>query len=929
MAPDQTPTPAPDQQPDPQPAAERLSILEARLAEIRARQTTAEAETEAETAAPEAAATAPTLSDTPAAAAVPPGGGATQTEADPLRSEPALSQSMDALPEADAHPVAVAHPTEVAATTEATTVTTIHSPAAEPTTDSATATPATAAAPGEAAAAPQSVIGLPGAVAATDEPAALARAAAAPAETSALAAATEPVSASQARAVAHYGAAMSPATENPTESAATDPAADHPAAAEPAAPVVALTSAEAIDDMPEGVASLPTSATDSAETAHQAELTHLAEVAHDAQPADLTHLDEAAGADEEAEHYVPETTAPDFAQLDLEGQAAYLIGLLRRDDARRNRQQINELSRLYEANVAAARAASRQKLAEDANAPEEFSFQPPVSQGELNKALQDFREGRARDAKAEDQSRAQNLTRKQELLAQLRQLVESAETKDSSQKLKQLQADWKATGPVPQTDSQETWNTYHGLLDRYYANQGRFYELKELDRRRNQEAKEALITRAEALKDAPGINKALDELKKLHDEWKHIGPVPGEQREPLWARFLAASEIVHLRRKEFVDVRSAEEEQHLQVKQALLERVLPFAEFTTERVNEWRSRTDELQEIKKEWEATGPVPRKLADALNRQYWNAYKAFFNRKNEFFKSLDTEKNANLTAKYALIEQAEAAQQNPDFSEARNIIIRVQKEWKDVGRVPEKLADKIWKRFRAACDAVFERPKPETSGGYGGDRDRGGYGGERGGRPARDGDRGERGGRGGERGGYDSAPARPQAPDSPEQIALLDKIGQTIAGLSPDAPGTLEGYRALSAEWQQLGTEAAQPGTATNDRGEEQLFSLMGKYLDQTAGITPNEKEQLLFQLELSRLKGRPQAQPAFARREAALRRQIQELENDVSTLQTNLDFFGRSKNADQLRQEYQGRMDEANARAEQYRKQLKQLRAALAG
>ncbi len=905
MAPDQTPTPAPDQQPDQQPAAEHLSVLEARLAEIRARQTSADAETAAPSAA---SAAAPVLSDTPAAAAVPPGGGATQTEADPLRSEPALSeptlsQAPDAQPEPEAHQAIIAHPNETAAPAEAPATTAIHSPAAESTTESATTTPAVDAAL-------KAHTSSSGAVVATNEIAASA-VAAAPAEADALTAATEPVSASQARAVAHYGAAMTPTTDNP----AADPATDHPA--ELAAPVVALTSAEAIDDMPEGVASLPTSATDSAEIAHQAELTHLAEVAHDAQPADITHLNEAAIADEESDHYVPETAAPDFAQLDLEGQAAYLIGLLRRDDARRNRQQINELSRLYEANVAAARAASRQKLAEDANAPQEFSFQPPTSQGELNKALQDFREGRARDAKAEDQSRAQNLTRKQELLTQLRQLVESAETKDSSQKLKQLQADWKATGPVPQTDSQETWNTYHGLLDRYYANQGRFYELKELDRRRNQEAKEALIIRAEALKDAPGINKALDELKKLHDEWKHIGPVPGEQREPLWARFLAASEVVHLRRKEFVDVRSAEEEQHLQVKQALLERVLPFAEFTTERVNEWRSRTDELQEIKKEWEATGPVPRKLADTLNRQYWNAYKAFFNRKNEFFKSLDTEKNANLTAKYALIEQAEAAQQNPDFSEARNIIIRVQKEWKDVGRVPEKLADKIWKRFRAACDAVFERPKPETSG----------YGGERGGRPARDGDRGDRGGRGGERSGYDSAPARPQAPDSPEQIALLDKIGQTIAGLSPDAPGTVEGYRALSAEWQQLGADAAQPGTATNDRGEEQLLSLMGKYLDQTAGITPNEKEQLIFQLELSRLKGRPQAQPAFARREAALRRQIQELENDVSTLQTNLDFFGRSKNADQLRQEYQGRMDEANARAEQYRKQLKQLRAAL--
>jgi hypothetical protein len=632
--------------------------------------------------------------------------------------------------------------------------------------------------------------------------------------------------------------------------------------------VHALAHAEDIETMPEGVATLPTSATATAAQAHQAELAHQ----HETSGED--------GTEGEADDYVPETPAPDFATLDLESQAAHLIGLLRRPDARRNRQQITELNRQYEANVASARAASRQKLAEDANAPQEFSFQPPANQAELNQALQEFREGRARDAKAEDQNRGQNLARKQELLTQLRQLVEAAETKDSSQKLKQLQADWKATGPVPQTDSQETWNTYHGLLDRYYANQGRFYELKELDRRRNQEAKEALVARAEALKDAPGINKALDELKKLHEDWKHIGPVPGEQREPLWQRFLAASEAIHLRRKEFVDVRSAQEKENLTTKQALLARVLPFADFATERVNEWRSRTDELQEIKKEWEATGPVPRAQADALNKQYWNAYKAFFNHKNDFFKSLDSEKNTNLQAKYALIEQAEAAQQLPDFDEARTIIIRVQKEWKDIGRVPEKQADKIWKRFRAACDGVFERPKQETR------------------------QREER-----------------QSAASAEQVTRLDKVGQQVAALSPTAPGTLEGFRALATDWQQLDGE----GGGTSDRGEEQFLALMGKYLDKTAGITPADKDDLLFQLEIARLKARPQAQQAFTRKETGLRREIQELENDVATLQTNLDFFARSKNADQLRQEYQGRMDEARTRIEKLKKQLKQLRS----
>jgi hypothetical protein len=803
MLPEENPTPASSSPAEENPA-DRMSILEARLAEIRAKQGGDAAP--AATPAP-ATPAAPALSDTPAEAAVPPGGGATQTEADPLLSEPGLSEALD-----------VPAPAPVNA-------------------------PADSAAPE------------------TAQPAA--------AEV-----AEEPVSAPQARAVAHYGDSMAPAADAPATEATPTAEAAAPAADE-AAPVIALAHAEDIDNAPDVVATLPTSATDSAAEAHQAEVAHIS-AEGDAASGEATS--------EESDDYVPETAAPDFATLDLESQTSYLVSLLRRPDARRNRQQIFELSRQYEANVAAARAASRQKLADDANAPQEFSFQPPAGQAELNKALQEFREGRARDAKAEDQSRTQNLARKQELLAQLRQLVESAETKDSSQKLKQLQADWKATGPVPQTDSQETWNTYHGLLDRYYANQGRFYELKELDRRRNQEAKENLIARAEALMAIPGINKALDELKKLHDEWKHIGPVPGEQREPLWQRFLAASEAVHLRRKEFVDVRSAQEGDNLKIKQALLERVLPFAEFTTERVNEWRSRTDELQEIKKEWEATGPVPRAQADALNKQYWNAYKAFFNRKNDFFKSLDSEKNTNLQAKYALIEQAEAAQQNPNFDEARTIIIRVQKEWKDIGRVPEKQADKIWKRFRAACDGVFERPKQETR------------------------QREDR-----------------QTAASAEQATHLDKLAQQVAALSPAEPGTLEGFRALIADWQTLDVAEGQPGTGTNDRGEEQFLTLMGKYLDKTGGITPAEKEDLLFQLEVARLKARPQAQQAFARKETNLRREIQELENDVATLQTNLDFFGRSKNADQLRAEYQGRMSESNERITKLKKQLKQLRS----
>ena len=686
------------------------------------------------------------------------------------------------------------------------------------------------------------------------------------------------VSAPQARALAHYGAPAAEAAHTPTPNPEALPADEHIASANPAPiadpetvsapsaatvedqapelPVVDLHDAAELEAAAEPVAALPTSSE-----------TPL--VAAEAIPPVVAAV----------------TTAPDFTGLDLPAQASYLVELLRRPDARNNRKQIQDLTRQYEANVGQARTAAREKFAAGGEGAEAFAFQQPEGQQELNKALQEFRENRVKDAKAEDASRGDNLTKKKALLDQLRALVEAAETKDSSAKLKALQSEWKATGAVPQTDSQSIWDTYHGLLDIYYSKQGQFLQLKDLDRRRNLEAKEVLIKRAEALGTAPGINKALDELTKLHEDWKNIGPVPNDQREPLWQRFIAASDVLHQRRKEFADQRSVVEKANLVVKQALLERVLPFATFETDRVNLWRSKTDELQEIKIEWEAAGLVPRAQADALNKQYWAAYKAFFNRKNDFFKSLDNEKSANVKAKQALIDQAEEAQNNPDQDAARQTIIRVQKDWKDVGRVPDKLADKLWHRFRAACDAVFERPKQE----------------------------------------FRQREEKVQQA-SAEQTAHLETVAQQVEALSADSPGLLEGFRAILAEWSTaFDPSDEQPNRGTGDASEEQLLKLLGKYLDQVPGLAYADRADLLFQTEVARLKARPHAQQQLTRKEMALRKEINELENDAATLQTNLDFFARSKNASQLREEYQGRIAEGQKRIDALKKHLKMVRS----
>ncbi|MBT2559050.1 DUF349 domain-containing protein [Hymenobacter sp. ISL-91] len=625
------------------------------------------------------------------------------------------------------------------------------------------------------------------------------------------------------------------------------------------------TVAEALEATP-GVGSLPTSSDSPASpgtttTAHQP-----------AAPA----LPDTATAQGDAKPQ-PEAPSVDFDSLDLGGQAAHLRGLLGQSNAGKKRQTITDLYRRYETGLKAERANQRQQFVEAGGTAEDFAATDPAGYQELQQSYQEFRASKARDAKAEDEQRGKNLAHKQELLTQLRQLVESAETEDSSARIKSLQNDWKNTGPVPQTDSQELWNSYHALLDIYYNNRGLFFEMKELDRRRNQEAKEGLIVRAEALASQTNINKATQELRQLHEEWKHIGPVPNEQREPLWQRFLQASELVHGRRQEASTARNAEETANLERKTALLAQITPFGEFETERVNEWRSKTDELQQLKQAWDAAGLVPRKQAEQVNKQFWSAYKGFFQKKNQFFKALDEEKSANLKRKLEMCEQAEAALQSPDWEASRQTVIQLQKEWKLVGRVPEKQSDKVWKRFRTACDAFFDRKKEE---------------------------------------GRQREQQVQQLSD--DQTAHLATVAETIAGLSAEQPGTLEGFREQVAGWRAF-------DGATRPQAEERFQKLMAQYLTQVPELAYQDRTDLLFSLQVERLKASPDAQQLLYKKEQALRREISELENDISTLQTNLEFFARSKNAAQLRQEYQGRVDEAQTRIENLKRQLKAVRS----
>ncbi|TPE45867.1 DUF349 domain-containing protein [Pontibacter mangrovi] len=567
----------------------------------------------------------------------------------------------------------------------------------------------------------------------------------------------------------------------------------------------------------------------------------------------------------------------DYSQLSIDELRQHLTALLKGADAMRRHRTVNELHRQYDTKFQAQRQEALEKFKEEGGSDEGFEYHASPEHHDLEKLLSVYRETRYQQRQSQEEQRQRNLERKQELLSRLRELVESAETKNSGDELKKLQAEWKAIGPVPAGEAQELWDSYHALLDIFYNNRSMFFEMKELDRRRNLEAKLQLIDRAQALQEEPSINKALQELRHLHEEWKNIGPVPNDQRDPIWERFTLASEKVHERRRAYHEERNERELQNLTVKRGLLERLQEFSAFNTDRINEWRDKTDEIQKLKEEWDKAGLVPKENAEEVNKTFWGNYKAFFQHKNQFFKALDEQKMQNLQLKTQLCEEAEALKDSSDWGATKEKLIQLQKKWKTIGRVPDKYSDKVWQRFRSACNEFFDRKQAQEQ--------------------------------------HQSAELEKL---SAEKMEICDRVADKLA--QPSATGSVEEFNSFVQQWR--GTDKG--SKRTSPKAEDKFISLMEKYLERVPELNLEERTEMLVKLQVERIKHSPDASQKLHQRENTLRREIAQLQNDIQTLRTNIEFFARSKNADKLREEYEGRIADAQKRIAQLQHQLDAFR-----
>ncbi|MDJ1493670.1 DUF349 domain-containing protein [Cytophagaceae bacterium DM2B3-1] len=472
----------------------------------------------------------------------------------------------------------------------------------------------------------------------------------------------------------------------------------------------------------------------------------------------------------------------------------------------------------------------------------------------------------------QERSKEQNLQAKAALLERLRQLVDSEESNASVAELKKIQAEWKTTGPVPQAQGQELWANFNALVERFYSNRSIYFELKELDRKKNLELKADICEKAEKLAQQDASSAVVKELNELHEEFKHVGPVPREEQDAIWQRFKAASDVVYNKRKEQMESVRLQMEQHVSAKLALCTEVEPYAAFQSDKISDWNDKTKEILEIQKRWDAIGLLPREKAKEINKRFWAAFKQFFHHKNEFFRHLEAAREENLKIKTSLCEQVEALKDNDDFEATADKIKELQQRWKEVGPVSEKFRDAIFERFKQACDAFFERRRGQRN-------------------------QTER--------------------EFEKNLEVKLNICAQIEKLAEEKSTDVAAFEALREQYEAAGFVPRKNMDSIRKRYSEAVK----KFLENTQGLSDTERAKAILTSELKISKNNPHAARDLQRKEQAMRRKITQLENDIALWKNNLEFFANSKNADAFRKDFTSKIEAAEKELSDLKQQIK--------
>ena len=328
----------------------------------------------------------------------------------------------------------------------------------------------------------------------------------------------------------------------------------------------------------------------------------------------------------------------------------------------------------------------------------------------------DYKKERAEFNRQQDARREENLAVKKSIIEDLKKMVEEdSDASNSFPAFREIQNRWKDAGPVPANAFRDINDSYQYYVEKFYDKVKISRDLRDLDFQKNLEAKEKFCEAAEKLAEDENVVSAFHELQKLHEQWKEFGPVAKEKREDIWNRFKASTAVINKRYQAHFEGQKEEQMANLTAKQALCEEVEAIAAKEVTTSGEWNSLSSQIEDIQARWRKIGFATRKENQKVYDRFRAACDAFYARQRDYYAGFKDAMNENLEKKMSIIEKAEALKSSTEWKKATDQFIELQKQWKEIGAVPRKKSEQIWKRFRAACDEFFaerdKNSKPEN--------------------------------------------------------------------------------------------------------------------------------------------------------------------------------------------------------------------------
>ena len=354
----------------------------------------------------------------------------------------------------------------------------------------------------------------------------------------------------------------------------------------------------------------------------------------------------------------------------------------------------------------AEREAQQKAYLEAGGDPETYQVVPDADEEAFKAEMVIIKERRQQQFREQEAEKEENLQKKLNIIEKLKAMVTSPEEASKTyQEFKALQQEWRDIKAVPAERANELWRNYQLYVEQFYDLLKLNSEARELDFKKNLEAKTHLCEAAEKLAEEEDVISAFHQLQKLHQEYREIGPVAKELREEVWQRFKAASTVINKRHQQHFEDLRAREEENLAKKTALCEKVEAILAEENKNSADWERHTKEIIDIQAEWKTIGFAPQKMNVKIFERFRAACDSFFAAKGEHFKTMKDTFKENADKKRALIEKAKALQDSTDWRSTSDKLIALQKEWKTIGMVPKKLGDQLWEEFLGACNKFFE--------------------------------------------------------------------------------------------------------------------------------------------------------------------------------------------------------------------------------